>query len=469
MRLGILSVAEGAGWEERLMRGFDAASGVEIVRRCVDIVDLLAVAASGQGRAVLLEATLHRLDAEAVDRLLATGVVPVAVVPRDDTVTEERMRAIGVEHVVPSDAAASVVAGVLLEAVRRHAAGATDLPGSDAWSTGRAFADPSTGLAAVPPGEGAPPPSEPAQRGFVVAVWGPTGAPGRTTVATGLADELARLGASTLLVDADVYGGTVAAVLGLLDESPGLAAACRQASGQRLDAATLATLCWQLGPQLRVLTGLPLASRWPELRPAGVAAVLATARSLAEVTVVDCGFCLETDEELSFDTVAPRRNGATLAVLDDADIVVVVGSADPLGMQRLVRGLSELRDAEVTAPAWVVLNRVRSGAVPGDVAVELRSALERFAGRAPSALLPADTRSLDSALATGRLLSEAAPGSPLRAELASLAARLLGRPVPAGRRGRRRLVRRAGRDEAGVGASVVGASATSTRRGRRRR
>jgi len=36
-------------------------------------------------------------------------------------------------------------------------------------------------------------------------------------------------------------------------------------------------------------------------------------------TVVDCGFSLEQDEELSFDTAAPRRNGATLATLLAAD------------------------------------------------------------------------------------------------------------------------------------------------------
>ena len=56
------------------------------------------------------------------------------------------------------------------------------------------------------------------------------------------------------------------------------------------------------------------------------------------MVVVDCGFSLEADEEISFDTVAPRRNGATLAVLSDADLVLAVGSADPPGMERLVRG-----------------------------------------------------------------------------------------------------------------------------------
>jgi Flp pilus assembly CpaE family ATPase len=290
----------------------------------------------------------------------------------------------------------------------------------------------------IPPGAAAPADTEaPGRRGSVIAVWGPTGAPGRTTVAVTLADELASVGAASLLVDADVYGGTIAAVLGLLDESPGLAAACRQLSQQHPDPASLAALCWQLAPRLRVLTGIPLASRWPELRPAAIPSVLDAARCLADFTVVDCGFCLETDEELSFDTLAPRRNGATLAVLDEADLIVVVGTADPIGMQRLVRGLADLRDLELTAPIWVVLNRVRDGAVPGDPAVELTSALERFAGRSPAALLPADPRSLDAALATGRMLSESNPASPFRRAVTEMAAGLAGVSVPAKRRRRR--------------------------------
>ncbi|MDQ2797991.1 MAG: chromosome partitioning protein [Actinomycetota bacterium] len=439
MKLQVLSVADGALWEERLVttlaRGTPA---VEIVRRCVDIVDLLAVAASGQGRAALVSSAVRRFDADAVDRLLAAAVIPIGVVPRGDTGAEDRMRALGVVHLVPDDADAAVVASVVVEAVRTGGADPSTQALTPSQRPMRSFADPSTSMA-IPPGAGDPVPlDEPSRRGTVVAIWGPTGAPGRTTVAVTLADELSRLGAAGLLVDADVYGGTVAAVLGLLDESPGLAAACRQASGQRIDAGALAALCWQLGPHLRVLTGLPLASRWPELRPAAIGSVLSAARALADFTIIDCGFCLETDEELSFDTLAPRRNGATLAVLDDADLILVVGGADPVGMQRLVRGLAELRDVEIAAPVWVVLNRVRPGAVPGNTEIELRSALERFAGRAPTALLPVDVRSVDAALATGRLLSESSPASPLRHAIVELAAKLAGVPVPTTRRRHRR-------------------------------
>jgi Flp pilus assembly CpaE family ATPase len=429
VKLPVLTAADGAAWEAGLVTALDRGDhGVTVVRRCVDIVDLLAVAAAGQGRAALVAAGLRRLDADAVDRLIAAQVVPVGVVRRGDTAAEDRLRAAGIGHLVPDDADPSVVASVITDAVRTAAAGAR---------APRMFGDPATSMA-IPPGAGAPVSAElPARRGSVVAVWGPTGAPGRTLVAATLADEIARLGTNTLLVDADVYGGSVAVLLGLLDESPGLAAACRQAGATRLEAAALATLCWQLAPTLRVLTGIPIAQRWPEVRATAIEPVLGAARNLAAFTVVDCGFGLETDEELSFDSLAPRRNGATLAVLDQADVILAVGAADPIGLHRLVRGLAELRDAEVSAPIWVVLNKVRRGVVAGDPASELTAALERFAGRTPAALLPLDQEAVDAALAAGRLLGESRPSSPLRQAVAELAAALVGVPAQPSRRRRR--------------------------------
>ena len=163
-----------------------------------------------------------------------------------------------------------------------------------------------------------------------------------------------------------------------------------------------------------MLTGISRADRWPELRPAAVQAVLEVARGLVDYTVLDLGFAVDSDEELSFDTVAPRRNGATLAALAAADLVLVIGSAEPTGMQRLVRGLAELRDIGLAAPTWVVLNRVRDGVIAGSTDTELTDALRRFTGRPAAALLPYDLDGLDRALRDGRTLSESAPQSPLR-------------------------------------------------------
>jgi Flp pilus assembly CpaE family ATPase len=233
-----------------------------------------------------------------------------------------------------------------------------------------------------------------------------------------------------------MYGGTVANVLGLLDESPGLVAACRQAQANRLDPPALAALCWQIDPAFRVLTGVTRAERWPEVRPAPLRQVLALSHRLAEYAVLDLGFCLETDEELSFDTIAPRRNGATLAALEVADLVLAVGSADPVGMQRLIRGLDELTSLQLPAQVWVVLNRVRPGSVPGKPEAELAAALQRFAGRSATAFLPYDLAAADRALVTGKVLAEVASGSLLRTALVELAAAVTGRPAPVRRHGR---------------------------------
>ena len=191
--------------------------------------------------------------------------------------------------------------------------------------------------------------------------------------------------------------------------------------------------CWQVSPTLRVLTGIPRAGRWPELRATALEAVLEAARTVADFTVVDCGFCLETDEELSYDSIAPRRNGATLAVLDRADVVLAIGSADAIGLQRLVRGLAELREAEITAPVWVVLNRVRRAAAGRDPGPELAAALDRFAGRRPAALLPDDAAALDLALSAGRTLAEVRPGSSLRHSVRELAQTIAGPDSAGGR------------------------------------
>jgi Flp pilus assembly CpaE family ATPase len=118
---------------------------------------------------------------------------------------------------------------------------------------------------------------------------------------------------------------------------------------------------------------------------------------------------------------------------------VVVGQGDPVGLQRLVRGLADLREAVPGTSPVVVVNKVRGTAVPGDTAAEIRRALSRYAGVDDCTLVPMDTPALDAAMAAGRTLAEAAPASPARTALASLAGSLVGvRPS----RARKRLLRR---------------------------
>lgn len=424
MRVPVLTAVPGAAWESGLVAELESTDhGVTVVGRCVDLAELLSAAAAGSARAVLLSADLGRLDRDAVARLGAAAVAVVGLIDPGDLHAEDRLRRIGVVRVLPSDVGAAEVARVVVEAVAEGLAG--ELP----W-----LGDPAAALPVLGPPVRPPAPAR--GRGRVVAVWGPTGAPGRTSVAIGVADEAARLGVTTLLVDADPYGGTVAQTLGLLDEVAGLALACRAATAGQLDTGRLAVESRQLRPDLRVLTGITRADRWPELRPTAVRAVLEQARHLSALTVVDCGFCLEEDEELSYDTAAPRRNGATLAALAAADTVLCVGAADPVGLRRLIQALDELREAVPGVVPLVVVNRLRAAVVPGVPRREVAAALQRWAGLDATAYLPAAPAVLDTAMRTGATVAEAAPASPLRAELAELARVLTGAPAPARRRRR---------------------------------
>lgn len=429
MSVPVLTAVTGASWEASLVANLERSpAGITVVRRCVDLADLLAAAAAGTARAVLLSAELRRLDRDALARLAAARVAVVGLVTPGDGQAEQRLRRLGVRHLLAADAPAADISTAVSKALAEEAGEAPSASYSDPLAALPDLDDRAERGAAF---------EAPVQAGSgrLVAVWGPTGAPGRTTVAVTVASELARSGVPTLLADADVYGGVLAQVLGFLDEAPGLAAAARLANNGQLDLAALAQVAPFAAPDLRVLTGISRADRWPELRPSALEQVWSLARSLAAVTVVDCGFALEQDEELSFDTAAPRRNGATLATLEQADTVLVVGSGDPVGMQRLVRGLAELRDAVPGALPRVVLNRVRRSAVGADPQTQLAEALERYAGLRDPAFVPEDRDALDRALLQGRALGDVAPDSPARTALAAVAASLVGRTAPRRRRG----------------------------------
>jgi Mrp family chromosome partitioning ATPase len=392
---------------EDLVGGLERLHGpVTVVRRCAELAELLAACQSGLARAAVVAEGSEGLTASLVDRLGAVGVAIIALT--DNAEEAARLRKIGV---------ASALTGVeSAELSDRIADAVAQLTGAHRPASLSAPADTGAALATdpvVPESE-----AEGDGTGKLIVVWGPAGSPGRTTVAANIAGEMAADGRAVLLVDADTYGASVAAVLGLLDESAGLAQACRLADQGLLDSDALrkvaATVATTSGT-FRVLTGITRADRWTELRAPALAVVLERARQIADVVVVDTGFCLEADEELSFDTMAPRRNAATLRPLELADTVFAVGAADPVGVPRMVRALAELEGAVPQASPTVVMNKVRSSSVGRAPERQLRDAWERYGPASGiKAFLPYDPAAADAALLAGSLLLEASPDSTLR-------------------------------------------------------
>lgn len=411
----VLIAAAGAGWEPEALAVLERAPGVVVLKRCVDLDDLLAAAASGQADAAVLAADLPGLDAAAVDQLHHHGVRPVAVVPAGPLAEAGQTRATraGLGRVVAEDALGSLPA-VLTEAGEAEVG-----------------SEPAAGPEPAPP--------EPTRGGRVIAVWGPAGAPGRTTVATAVAAELARRRLDTVLVDADPYGGAVAPLLGVLDEVSGLLAAGRLAAAGEL-AERFPTVLRTLDPHLAVVTGLPRPDRWPELRP-GLVAELADAGRARGYVVLDTGFSLEEDGAAALGRTG--RNQLTLDALDAADEVVVVGTPDPVGLARLARALVDLRE-RTTRPTYVVVNRMR--ATLGWSEREVTAMLAGVVRTAGIHVLPDDPAAVDKAAVAGRTVLQTAPESPLPRAVARLvdafAPPLVGRRADRSRRRRPPLRRR---------------------------
>jgi MinD-like ATPase involved in chromosome partitioning or flagellar assembly len=241
----------------------------------------------------------------------------------------------------------------------------------------------------------------PDRGGRVLVVWGPAGAPGRTTLAAGVAAELARRGCRTTLVDADPYGGAVAQQLGILDEVSGLLAAARLTAGGMLPE-RFGSVQRTIGPHLGVVTGLPRADRWVEVRSGVVDHLLDVGRNHGHV-VVDTGFSLEHDPATDFGS-RPGRNQMTMSAIEGADEVVVVGNADPVGLSRLARGLVELRELTGGAPVRVVVNRMRPTLGWSDK--DIAGMVEGFTRLTGLHFLPDDRAAVDRALVAGRTVVE---------------------------------------------------------------
>ncbi|MBN2176687.1 MAG: hypothetical protein JW722_03415 [Demequinaceae bacterium] len=386
MTTAVILAVRGTG-EAALAKAIEAQADLVVARRCADLVEAVAAAAAGVGGVVVIH-DQPRLDRAIVRSLTRHNVAVIGIPSGPDEA--KRWLSLGVGTVTSVGAGVDEVVAAVMESISEP----LDEPDSPSIHKERGG-------------------------GTVVAVWGPTGAPGRTTLAVNLASEMTRLAGSVILLDADTYGGAVSQALGMLDEAPGIAAVARIAldGGPLSDAIRRHSL--EVQPGLRVLSGMSQASRWRELPSAAVEPILAAVRFEAAVSIVDCGFGIEGGDSKSG---GAGRDDATLSVLSGADLIVVIGSADPLGIQRLVRSLGDLADGPAgPIPRKVVVNRVRASVCGARPAQAVGDALARYAGVREAWAIPDDPKACDAATLAGQTLSERAPRSPVRKAVEALA------------------------------------------------
>ena len=199
--------------------------------------------------------------------------------------------------------------------------------------------------------------SVPATAGQIIAVWGPAGSPGRSTLALCLAATLARRNQRVIVVDADSYAPSLAPMLGLHESRSGVQSLSRHARLETVDAHVLEACAvnFELGAQsFSVVTGLSSAAQYVDCGLLAWSRALTTLRAVGHTLVVDLAApVLQLAGEI---IGGPMRNALTLSTLEVADRVVVIANPTPLSILRLSRDWSRLTELAESASLDVCLN-----------------------------------------------------------------------------------------------------------------
>ncbi|MEZ7632618.1 AAA family ATPase [Pauljensenia sp. 27098_8_83] len=315
-----------------------------IVRRCADLAEVIAAGRAGIADLAVIDGADPDLTAEAVDALRSCGM---AVVALGSHALRPRLVSIGVASVAAPGSPEQVVNSLIAATrnVRVQPAIADEQP---------------------------PPPPPPSSPGTVIAVWGTSGAPGRTTLAAGIATILART-APTLLVDADTANPTIAHLLGLPVQASGLSILARTASRGPLTPQDVQSAAVQRSEGLRVITGLVTPHRWREVSRTSIESIIGALRLSARYSVVDIA-----STSLEKSSRGASRDDAALGVLERVDRLVIVARGDIVGINRLSFLASWWNEHGSDCPITLIVNRVSTDAIGAHPVASLQDAIGTF-------------------------------------------------------------------------------------------
>lgn len=369
------------------------SAGCTVVRRCLEAVDLLAAAEVEPQAQIVVDIAVPRLGAKIVASIQEQAIGRVIALTDGDSGSSQA-RAWGIDRIVDmrdQDAIETLIGSL------REGQSATQATASKPTALDRH------------------------RRNSIVAVTGPPGAPGRSTVALGLAEAWAHSGERVCVIDADTCAPALAYLVGITENVSGVLVAARYADQGALDARSLGSACRQLTDRLWILTGIGSPDRWTGANPAVLDRIWAACAEHFDKVVIDAGTLLDTSPIDDPFAARHERDGATISALRASDSTVVVCRPDPIGIVRLIHQLPLIAEYAGEADLRVLVNR--------------QSGSERKAGsQVADALLeagislPIQTLREDSSVATcvarGALLGEVAATMRLRKSLGRISREL---------------------------------------------
>ena len=277
-----------------------------------------------------------------------------------------------------------------------------------------------------------PAPKEPAYPINVIAIWGPAGSPGKSTIAINVAAELALAGQRVLLVDLDTLAPSLALGLGLVDTPAGLSACLRLAEQNRfsIEEFNRLTISIALGRnELKFMPGLSSAHRWPEVSPERFEKLLVDLVGVIDHVVVDLPQATVFKPNLyhpsSMAANEFSRDTLLKSVLAKAAKVVMISGCDPVAAQRFLVAKEFIGEIGQDIDPLVVVNRFRTNALGSRAKQELIETYLNLAQLRIDGFIPEDRDNLDKAMLNGLPLALLKRSSPARVGIAELAKQLL--------------------------------------------
>lgn len=382
-------LAVGNPERERRLRDSLFADGMVIADRCLDAASLVERTSAMDLDVALVSSDLHRLSGGSLGAIREARLPLVLLVEPPDI-----ERYAGLAYLVPADAASEDVCAALREARARGPTypRPTGVDASDEKPDGGDGHDDGGG-----------------HEGQVVAVVSGKGAPGKTTLAIGLAATLGNARLRVVLVDADLRGGNVGPYLDL-DPRLGLVGLAFSRNGASENARIEDEL--QEGPGFAVLTGVERAEMSGSVSAELLTAAVTALRSRFDSVVVDAG-----------QAIAGAHRPPADSLLRLADRVLVVTGGDLVSLWNTRAAVRHLREGLGLASEAlaIVLNRNEGGGRYGAKEVE------RALGLAVLAIVADDRRAARRAIEAQ--LPITAVGGRAGRELRRLADRLTAAPA----------------------------------------
>lgn len=345
---------------ESVLLGQAQSAGIEVRRRCVDAVELLAASAVSPNAPVLVHMDLPRLSREVLAAITAHTPDLTIIAAKEHQFQLAQSWGFGKTVLIPDsqfiresqfirDSQQGIAVEELMNVIKQP-------------SIGRV----TTRVNAEEQNEN--------KTARVVCLWSATGSTGRSTLAVGMAEAWAQEGERVLLIDADTCAPSLATALGVTEDFSGIVVACRYADQNSLDRRSFSSACRELKRNLWILTGLSDPQRWPEVGPASLRAVIDRARDLFDRVIIDIAPISHISHTSNFSDMIdplknqftdptarlrPERNAASLAVLSAVDTVVVVIRPDAIGALRLIQDFGASQQFFSDAKTVFLVNRVR--------------------------------------------------------------------------------------------------------------